>query len=509
MYILKVRDNYEVNASTSPASSSTRIAPSSPHIATSSSLFLAALSSPLLLNHQTKTKAMKTLLKTFFLLIVAHLATAQNTPRELYEQGARWNSTVWQTPYAENISDQEKLAGLALVWSEAKYNFAFFDKVPQLDWDSLYVSYLPKVTQTKSTLEYYQVMQEMAAQLNDGHTGVYPPELGGDMYYRPGFFTALVEDKVIVTEVHDKKLLNLGIRVGTEITHVNGEEIKAHVQRAVRPYVSFSTEHYRIFAQYGFRFLMGKKSTSVELTFLTSTGKKLTHSLAYDWSLLDHLKNKELLEFKMLPNQVAYVSLNSFSDERIKAQFDSIYPQLKSAKALILDVRRNGGGNSGNGWHVIERLTNKNFPLMKWESRNYQATKRAWGDTQSWYGDAYDYKINNPDTADYFHGQVVVLTNPYTFSAAEDFVSAFIQAKRGLVVGEPTGGSTGQPLFFRLPGGGSARICTKRDYFYDGTEWVGKGLQPDVYVAPLLKDVNSGKDTVLEKALEVLQKKTL
>ncbi|MBU1821683.1 MAG: hypothetical protein KKG00_09280, partial [Bacteroidetes bacterium] len=140
---------------------------------------------------------MKTLLKTFFFLILAHLATAQNTPRELYEQGARWNSAVWQTPYAENISDQEKLAGLALVWSEAKYNFAFFDKVPQLDWDSLYLSYLPKVTQTKSTLEYYLTLQEMMARLNDGHTGVYPPQLAGNMYTRPGFFTALVEDKVI------------------------------------------------------------------------------------------------------------------------------------------------------------------------------------------------------------------------------------------------------------------------------------------------------------------------
>jgi carboxyl-terminal processing protease len=157
----------------------------------------------------------------------------------------------------------------------------------------------------------------------------------------------------------------------------------------------------------------------------------------------------------------------------------------------------------------MERLTNKNFPLVKWESRNYQAAKRAWGGMQSWYGDSYDYKINNPDTADYYHGQVAVLASPHTFSAAEDFLSAFMQAKRGIVIGEPTGGSTGQPLFFRLPDGGSARICTKLDYLYDGTEWVDKGLNSNVYVAPLVRDIQSGKDTVLEKSLEVLQKKTL
>lgn len=43
--------------------------------------------------------------------------------------------------------------------------------------------------------------------------------------------------------------------------------------------------------------------------------------------------------------------------------------------------------------------------------------------------------------------KVVVLTSPRTYSAAEDFASAFDVMRRGLIVGEPTGGSTGQPLF--------------------------------------------------------------
>jgi carboxyl-terminal processing protease len=272
---------------------------------------------------------MKTFFQFFCLLIVAHLATAQNTPQKLYELGARWDSSIWQSPYAENISDSEKLAGLSLVWSEAKYNFAFFDKVPQLYWDSLYVSYLPKVVQTRSTLEYYLALQEMMAQLNDGHTGVYPPESVGDMYSRPGFSTALIEDKVIVTEVMDKNLLDMGIWKGSEITHVDGEEVKAYVSRAVRPYVSSSTEHYRMFTQYGFQFLLGKRGTSVQLTFRTPEEKTLTRTFLYNWSLIDQFKTSPLLEYRELQGGVAYVALNSFNNEKIKAQFDSIYPRLK------------------------------------------------------------------------------------------------------------------------------------------------------------------------------------
>lgn len=452
---------------------------------------------------------MKTILTFITLFAFSTFSQAQTTPRELYQQGARWNSTSWHTPYAENISDQEKLAGLALVWSEAKYNFAFFDKKPDLDWDSLYVSYIPKVLATKSTQEYYNSLQSMMAQLNDGHTGVYFSEELRELYTRPSIFTNLIEDKVIITEVIDPKLTKLGILPGSEITHVNGEYVKAYVTREVRPYVSSSTEHYRTFAQYNYLFLIGKKGTTVELTYLDPAGKQHTNALTYDWSPIEYFQDKKLLEFNMLPNQVAHLTLNGFHDKKIKEEFDAIYPQLREAKSLIIDIRNNGGGNSSIGWDIMAKLTNKNFSLVKWESRNYQATKRAWGDSQSWYGDQYDYKINNPDTTDYFHGPVIVLTSPYTFSAAEDFLAAFVQAKRGLIIGEPSGGSTGQPLFFRLPGGGSARICTKRDYLIDGTEWVGKGFTPDIYVAPTLRDVMAGKDTVLNKALEVLRKKAL
>ncbi|GAB3166189.1 S41 family peptidase [Telluribacter humicola] len=454
---------------------------------------------------------MKKILTLACLFSTASFAMAQQgtTSKTLYEQGARWNSPVWESTYKENLTEQEKLAGLSLVWSEAKYNFAFFDKVPHLDWDSLYVSYIPKVQKSKSTVEYYLTLQEMFAQLNDGHTGVYPPMEVQNQHAKVGVVTALVEGKVLVLDVVNKKLAAQGVQKGLEITHINGEEVHAFANRTIRPYVSSNTEQYRLNATYGFQFLLGKKEEPVDVTFRTADGKTLTRTLKYDVPFMDFFTSRRLLEYRMLPGNVAYVVLNSFHDEKIKAEFDSIYPQLKKAGSLILDVRENGGGNSGNGWDILARLTNKNFPLVKWESRNYQPVKRAWGSTQSWFGDTYDYKITNPDTTDYFHGPVVVLSSSYTFSAAEDFLSSFRQAKRGLIIGEPSGGSTGQPLFFRLPGGGSARICAKRDYFYDGTEWVGTGIQPDVYVAPTIQDVRAGRDTALQKALEVLSKKNI
>jgi C-terminal processing protease CtpA/Prc len=81
---------------------------------------------------------------------------------------------------------------------------------------------------------------------------------------------------------------------------------------------------------------------------------------------------------------------------------------------------------------------------------------------------------------------------------------AFELMQRGPLIGEPSGGSTGNPLQFELPGGGKARICAKRDTYPDGRSFVGKGIAPDILVAPTVADVRSGRDPVLERALETL-----
>ncbi|WP_456427486.1 S41 family peptidase [Rhodocaloribacter sp.] len=99
----------------------------------------------------------------------------------------------------------------------------------------------------------------------------------------------------------------------------------------------------------------------------------------------------------------------------------------------------------------------------------------------------------------------VVLTSWMTASAAEDFLIYLDGASHITLMGEPTFGSTGQPLFLDLPGGGSARIVTKRDTYPDGRDFVGYGIRPDIPVAPSVEDIRTGRDAVLERALAFLR----
>lgn len=91
---------------------------------------------------------------------------------------------------------------------------------------------------------------------------------------------------------------------------------------------------------------------------------------------------------------------------------------------------------------------------------------------------------------------------PASAAVAEDFAVAFDLAGRGPLVGEATGGSTGQPLMFALPGGGQARVCTKRDTYPDGREFVGVGVIPDRKVPTTVADLRAGRDRALEAAIE-------
>jgi C-terminal processing protease CtpA/Prc len=105
----------------------------------------------------------------------------------------------------------------------------------------------------------------------------------------------------------------------------------------------------------------------------------------------------------------------------------------------------------------------------------------------------------------------VLLIDESTFSAAEDFCVGFRNMKRGNIIGTPSGGSTGNPIGFGLPGGGWVLLCTKKDTYPDGTEFVGVGILPDIEVRETVSSFLSKAETGIDnsnatrKAIEVLK----
>ncbi|HEX5257204.1 MAG TPA: S41 family peptidase, partial [Sphingomicrobium sp.] len=207
-------------------------------------------------------------------------------------------------------------------------------------------------------------------------------------------------------------------------------------------------------------------------------------------------------EFRLLPGGIAYLGVGEFEDDSGPKDLMAHLPDIAAAKGLVIDVRQNGGGNSQNGVTILQTLAAAPF---KWEMERtpvYNAVDRA--DDVPQHLAAIGQPEIAPDPAHHLSVPVVVLTSGETGSAAEDFVALFQSMHRGATIGEPTGGSTGQPFSFKLPGGGTARICTKNTRTPDGRVYMGIGLQPDILVRPSLTDVRAHRDAALDRAVQYL-----
>ena len=81
----------------------------------------------------------------------------------------------------------------------------------------------------------------------------------------------------------------------------------------------------------------------------------------------------------------------------------------------------------------------------------------------------------------------------------------FDNANRATIVGTPSYGTTGNPLFVPLPGNGMARICTRRYTYPNDKEFINIGIQPHIYAELSLNDLITGTDSVLDKGLSILR----
>lgn len=436
------------------------------------------------------------------------LASLHGDPRftQLVE-AARNRERLWAgepgqgQPYAPNLSEDARIAGLSTLWSEARFNFAFFDRQPDLDWNQAYMDFLPKVRATTSTEAYYRVMMRFAALLKDGHTNVYPPEAIRDAFYGgPGLRTQLVENAVVVTEVDDPALLAQRWRVGDVLLKIDGEDIHRYAEREIAPYQSASTPQDLQVRTFGYALLNGHAGSQFHVTVKNAEGKQEDRVLTR-LTLKDKSKLRSGgVSFKMRPDGIAVLTIDEFEDmEGTKALLANLAP-VNASKGLVIDIRDNGGGSTPID--LLQVLSPKPIrgPLIR--TRSYVAADRARGVQPGWT-DVPPFEVP-ADPAHHVNVPVAVLTSARTFSAAEDFTAAFDAMHRGITVGEATAGSTGQPLFFPLPGGGSARVCTRNDRAADGTVFEGVGLQPTIAVSPTIRSIQRSKDVALERAAAAL-----
>ncbi len=439
-----------------------------------------------------------------------------------------------QLDTTSDLTGAEKVYGLSIFWKEASYNFAYFDKA-KIDWDSTYRSFIPQVLATKNTYEYYRTLQRFCALLKDGHTNINMPPyiLKGDISIDVSL--QHLDGRIYNTSIPKRD--SSFVPLGSELIKVNNIPVNDFLKNEIFPYISYSATHqlYNTAINQIIRPPFAFNDKPVRLTFNTPEGKIASYDVKINTGNKEWKSIPAIIRYRdfftMLPGNIAYLQLRHFRDTSVVAAFKKQLPELYKAKGIIIDLRYNSGGNSAIGVEILKYFTEqKQIKGSAWKTPNHLAAYKAWGkfytlkdtvdmtekDKESikksiavanhnyWFGEDAEIFDNNL-TIPRIKAPLIVLIGNNTGSAAEDFLISLDDIKgRATTIGERTFGSTGQPLSFDLPGGGSARICTKRDTYPDGREFVGYGIKPDIEIKRTITDLLAGKDAVLEKALDIL-----
>jgi tricorn protease len=180
--------------------------------------------------------------------------------------------------------------------------------------------------------------------------------------------------------------------------------------------------------------------------------------------------------------KIGYLHLRAMVARDINAFARDFYANINK-DGLIIDVRRNNGGNI-DSW-IIEKLLRRSWAF--WSSNGKQP---------------YSNMQNT------FRGHLVVLMDELTYSDGETFAAGVKALKLGPLVGKRSAGagvwlSDGNGL----ADNGMARVAENGQFSSNG-EWLieGVGVTPDVEVENLPFETFNGRDRQLEVALELLAK---
>ncbi len=434
----------------------------------------------------------------------------------------------------QTLTKQQRIFGLVTIYAGAKQHFAYFEQVPQLDWDRAFNKFLPLVEKEQNLLEYYRTLQRFTVLLEDGHTQVYlPKELKRQTDNLPIILGYIEEQWVVIERWPSQEILEEDIPLGTVLLEIDGVDTNEYIENKIFPYVAHGTIQGKRDRVNWANFFPRDAEVKIKLRYPNGNVKTRiikANRKSANWTPENRekyfaklRKGADFLAEKLDGDSlyIRYRKCNSTCENRFVSLIQSF--DTSAPSAIILDLRENGGGNTPH--KTIRQLISKRIPDRYSKTRCSISSVDASIKMASEMGvteEQFLERLNEAKekgelpkgyipgwlvseqgyiepTEKHYRGQIIILIDVTTGSAAEDIAAKLKAADNVKIIGELTNGSTGTPMFYDLPGGGRLRLCTIN------TPLSGVGVQPDISVNRTLKGIADGRDEILEAAIEYLR----
>lgn len=351
------------------------------------------------------------------------------------------------------------------------------------DWATLKNKYQPLLNRLTDRAELNDIFEQMMGELNTLHSQVRGGDLPTDSN-RPNTASLGAEytetpsgllikhiflsDPEVVSRLAPLAKPGVNAKEGDIIKTVNGLTIQTN-----------AALNQALLNQSGKQVLLtlqrGQEELKTIVVPVSSNDDYMLHY--YDWVNLNQQKVQQA------DDDIGYFHLRAMGAGDIETFAREFYAQYKK-QGLIIDVRRNNGGNV-DSW-IIEKLLRRVWSF--WQLRNGE-------------------QMTNMQQT--FRGHLVVLADQFTYSDGETFTAAIKALKLGPVIGKQTAGAgvwlTGRN---RQVDGGMSRVAEFPVFAASDGHWIteGHGIEPDIEVDNLPYATFKGKDAQLEAAIKLLKK---
>jgi hypothetical protein len=278
------------------------------------------------------------------------------------------------------------------------------------------------------------------------------------------------------------------------------------------------------------------------------------HSKPYDNIYYKHLKGNQKYNYKKIDSSTSMLIVKSFEINNSQSEFelyvkylDSIFTSIKgnNVKNLIIDIRFNSGGDATSLLKTYEYLADRKFsenksawisfrkvPFLRYIDSKIPKFLRPIGvfkynkmfkeefpvvkEGKYYEGDLSQNHIIRSPNNNVFSGDIYLLVNPESASAASNFGSLLASNKNVKVIGEETiGGFYGHnghiPITYILP---KSKIITDfsivnvEQYVIEKPNQIyGRGIIPDYNVSQTYEHFINNKDTQLDYIFNLINEK--
>ena len=421
--------------------------------------------------------------------------------------------------------------------------------VPKSTIEQMFAERLENLPDSMSRMDFFDLMEPIIDTIECGHTNIkfahklYDRKKEGD---KPLLFPIKV--LLLDNEVLLKEDFNIGSSIipkGSQILSIDSVGIDHIVDRMTKYHRGADGDHHyperlwavRTFTD-GYARFFGLQDKFLINLINSKTGENQTYTIdAIPPNALreiNKVENKSYspVTFETVDNgKIGVLTMTSFSNKsffkKSKKKINKAFKEVrnKNLDKLILDIRNNGGGAITNIEHLTRQLIDKEYLIIRESSfkKAYLDMKKSFfqkillglarkdivGDDV--YFRKWSKKKIKPKSKAY-NGDLIVLINGQSYSAAAMTPALLKDHKRGLLIGEEAGGS------YHLAFAGVSKYVTMKNsklkvripiisLIYDvneNTQDRRDGVVPDIEKRYTKEDLINGTDTVLEYAIEYL-----